>query len=56
MKEGFVTAMHTLAEIQYGDQVLEEKVDNNKVQYDNQLADVLHMVVSLKVRPHFFDL
>ena len=49
MRSGFESAMHTLAEIQYGDQALEQKVENNKAQYEKELADVLQMVVNLKV-------
>ena len=49
MKEGFSSAMTALADIQYGDQVLQEKVDSNKSQYEQQLTDVLQMVLSLKV-------
>lgn len=49
MKDGFTTAMEALAQIQYGDQVLQEKVDHNKSEYQQQLTDVVQMVLSLKV-------
>ncbi len=49
MKVGFTTAMEELSRIQYGDLVLQEKVDSNKKQYETQLADVVQMVLELKV-------
>ena len=49
MKTGFSTALEALAQIQFVDQVLQERVSTNKVQHDSQLADVLHMVLTLKV-------
>ena len=51
MKMGFSTALEALVQIQMGDQVLQERVNNNKMEHDNQLADVLNMVLSLKVGP-----
>ncbi|KAK2152039.1 hypothetical protein LSH36_341g03018 [Paralvinella palmiformis] len=48
MKMGFSTALEALVQIQMGDQVLQERVNNNKMEHDNQLADVLNMVLSLK--------
>ena len=50
MKAGFSTALEALVQIQMGDQVLQERVNNNKIEHDSQLADVLNMVLSLKVR------
>ena len=49
MKVGFSTALEALVQIQMGDQVLQERVNNNKIEHDSQLADVLNMVLSLKV-------
>ena len=49
MRDGFTSAMQALAKIQYGDQVLKETVDSNKAQYEQQLADVVQMVLTLKV-------
>ena len=49
MKDGFTSAVKAMGEVQYGDRVLLEKVDNNKAEQDEQLADVVNMVLALKV-------
>ena len=49
MKSGFSDAIQALSTIQYGDQILEKKVDDSKQEYQEQLADVVQMVLSLKV-------
>lgn len=50
MKDGFGSALAALKQVQYGDQVLQEKLDNNKAEQDQQLADVVNMVLTMKVR------
>ena len=49
MKDGFTAALKAMGEVQHGDRVLQEKVDNNKAEQDEQLADVVNMVLALKV-------
>ena len=49
MRSGFTSALQSLSQIQYGDQVLHERVASNKAQYEQQLSDVVGMVLSLKV-------
>ena len=49
MKDGFTSALKAMGEVQHGDRVLQEKVDNNKAEQDEQLADVVNMVLALKV-------
>ena len=50
MRGGFETAMLALTDIQNGDKLLEQTVNANRAEYEKQLADVLQMVLSLKVR------
>ena len=52
MKDGFTSAVKAMGEVQYGDRVLQDKVDNNKAEQDEQLADVVNMVLALKVTLH----
>ena len=52
MKDGFTSALKAMQEVQHGDQVLQQKVDNNKAEQDEQLADVVNMVLALKVCTH----
>ena len=49
MKSGFAGAVEALARVQYGDRLLEQRVDQNREQYELQLADVVSMVLALKV-------
>ena len=56
MKDGFTSAVEAMGEVQYGDRVLQEKVDNNKAEQDEQLADVVNMVLALKVNLMLFSL
>ncbi len=49
MRDGFARAVAALDEVQHGDRLLQEKVDSNKAQHEQQLADVVNMVLSLKV-------
>ena len=52
MKTGFCEAMEALQDIQYGDQKLEATVQHNKAECEQQLGDVIHMVLALKVSHH----
>jgi hypothetical protein len=49
MKDAFTLAMGELSKIQYSDKLLEEKVETNNAENKKQVAEVLQMVLSLKV-------
>ena len=49
MRRGFETAMHALTQIRHDDRRLEETVNCNKEEYEKQLADLLKMLLTLKV-------
>ena len=49
LKCGFAGAMEALSHIQSGDQALSDKVVNNKQEHQHQLAEVLSMMLTLKV-------
>ena len=55
MRDGLTTAMEALTTV-HPDRLLEEKVDANKAAHEQQLADVVQMVLALKVNQSFHQL
>ena len=49
VREEFATFADVMNKVQYGDRILDEKIENNKVELQHQLADVVHMILALKV-------